>query len=64
MASISAPTTLAIFHAQKQKQPAASSSNVTLAPVDGSNGRLAVAAVNGDGVWTYDVRCVRDLGGS
>jgi hypothetical protein len=55
MASLYAPTTLAIFHSQKQKQPTASSSHVTLAQVDGSDGRLAVAAVRGDGVWTYNV---------
>lgn len=53
MASIAAPSSLATFsyaHASSSRVP-----HVTLAPVHGSKGRLAVAAVHGDGVWTYDV---------
>ena len=55
MASISPPTSLASF-----SYPHGSSSklrHVTLGPVHGSSEPMAVAAVQGDGVWTYDV-CV------
>ena len=53
MASISASTSLATFttpHASSSKLP-----HVSLNPVYGGNAELAVAAVQGDGVWTYDV---------
>lgn len=52
MATISAPTSLATFpyaHASSSRAP-----HVTLGPVHGRP-KLAVAAVHGDGVWTYDV---------
>ena len=51
--SISTPASLATFaqpHASSSKQP-----HVTLSPVEGEDGSYAVAAVQGDGVWTYDV---------
>jgi len=53
--SISTPASLATFpqpHASTSKLP-----HVTLSPVEGGEGNaaLAVAAVQGDGVWTYDV---------
>jgi hypothetical protein len=54
--SISTPASLATF-----QQPHASSSklpHVTLSPVEGGQGNQAVAAVQGDGVWTYDVRFI------
>jgi hypothetical protein len=55
--SISTPASLATFpqpHASTSKVP-----HVTLSPVEGGEGNasLAVAAVQGDGVWTYDVGC-------
>ncbi|WWC69310.1 uncharacterized protein I206_103248 [Kwoniella pini CBS 10737] len=56
MASISTPTQLATF-----PQPHASSSKlppVTLGPVNGDSGS-AVAAVQGDGIWTYDLNTLR-----
>lgn len=55
MANISPPTLLATF----QTSHASSSKNrhVSLSPVLGSEGELAVLAVHGDGVWTYDVSC-------
>jgi hypothetical protein len=52
MASVSSPTSLASFsyqHAQSSRYP-----HVPLSPVHGTEG-IAVAAVQGDGVWTYDV---------
>ncbi|BEJ11039.1 hypothetical protein CspHIS471_0104610 [Cutaneotrichosporon sp. HIS471] len=57
MASISAPTQLATFpnaQASSSRLP-----HIQLAPVHGSRGRLAVAAVNADGVWTYDIKTLR-----
>ncbi|KAL1413461.1 hypothetical protein Q8F55_001229 [Vanrija albida] len=57
MASISAPTSLATFpyaHASSSRVP-----HVTLNPVHGSRSRLAVAAVHGDGVWTYDIKTLK-----
>ncbi|KAK4686673.1 hypothetical protein P7C73_g3446, partial [Tremellales sp. Uapishka_1] len=57
MAAISTPTSLATFpsaHASSSKLP-----HVTLSAVKGSNGKLAVAAVQGDGVWTYDLKTLR-----
>jgi hypothetical protein len=51
--SISTPASLATFpqpHASTSKLP-----HVTLSPVEGGDGNQAVAAVQGDGVWTYDV---------
>lgn len=53
MASITTPSSLATFdyaHASSSRVP-----HITLGPVYGSKGKLAVAAVHGDGVWTYDV---------
>ncbi|BEI79966.1 hypothetical protein CcaverHIS002_0104950 [Cutaneotrichosporon cavernicola] len=57
MASISAPTQLATFpnaQASSSRLP-----HIQLAPVHGSRGRLAVAAVKADGVWTYDIKTLR-----
>ncbi|GMK59580.1 hypothetical protein CspeluHIS016_0801860 [Cutaneotrichosporon spelunceum] len=57
MASISAPTQLATFanaQASSSRLP-----HIQLAPVHRSGGRLAVAAVNANGVWTYDIRTLR-----
>jgi hypothetical protein len=56
--SISTPASLATFpqpHASTSKLP-----HVTLSPVEGGEGNavLAVAAVQGDGVWTYDVSSI------
>lgn len=54
MSSISTPTSLATFsnpHASGSKQ---ARPHVALSPVFGQS-NLAVAAVQGDGVWTYDV---------
>lgn len=51
--SISTPASLATFsqpHASSSKLP-----HVTLNPVEGGDDLHAVAAVQGDGVWTYDV---------
>ncbi|WWC60934.1 uncharacterized protein I303_103510 [Kwoniella dejecticola CBS 10117] len=56
MTSISTPTQLATFsqpHASSSKLPA-----VTLSPVIGDPG-CAVAAVRGDGIWTYDLNTLR-----
>ncbi|WWD16075.1 hypothetical protein CI109_100500 [Kwoniella shandongensis] len=56
MTSISAPTQLATFaqpHASSSKLP-----HVRLSPVVG-DARSAVAAVQGDGVWTYDLSTLR-----
>ncbi|WVQ98874.1 hypothetical protein IAU59_006005 [Kwoniella sp. CBS 9459] len=56
MASISTPTSLATFsqpHASSSKGP-----HITLSPVVGDAGS-AVAAVRGDGVWTYDLSTLR-----
>ncbi|KAK8869661.1 hypothetical protein IAR55_000229 [Kwoniella newhampshirensis] len=56
MTSISAPTSLATFaqpHASSSKMP-----HVRLSPVVG-DARSAVAAVQGDGVWTYDLSTLR-----
>ncbi|ODN83191.1 hypothetical protein L202_01379 [Cryptococcus amylolentus CBS 6039] len=56
MASISAPTSIATFpqpHASTSKLP-----HVALSPVVG-DARSAVAAVQGDGVWTYDLSTLR-----
>jgi hypothetical protein len=53
MTSISSPTLLATFsnnHASSSKLP-----HVVLSPVIGASESLAVAAVQGDGIWTYDV---------
>lgn len=53
MASISSPSSLASFsssHASSSKRP-----HVSLNPVQGREDGLAVAAVRGDGIWTYDV---------
>lgn len=57
MASIFTPTLLATF----QTSHASSSKNrhVALSPVHGSGGELAVVAVQGDGVWTYDVSSIK-----
>lgn len=51
--SISTPASLATFtqpHASSSKLP-----HVSLSAVEGGDGSYAVAAVQGDGVWTYDV---------
>ena len=51
--SISASSALATFstsHPSTSKLP-----HVTVAPVHGGGGSLAVAAVQGNGIWTYDV---------
>ncbi|WVR05325.1 hypothetical protein IAU60_002339 [Kwoniella sp. DSM 27419] len=56
MASISTPTQLATFsqpHASSSKAP-----HIVLSPVIG-NPNSAVAAVRGDGVWTYDLSTLR-----
>ncbi|WWD01231.1 hypothetical protein V866_008173 [Kwoniella sp. B9012] len=56
MASISTPTQLATFsqpHASSSKTP-----HVTLSPVVGDS-KCAVAAVRGDGIWTYDLNTLR-----
>ncbi|WVQ71724.1 hypothetical protein IAR50_001265 [Cryptococcus sp. DSM 104548] len=56
MASIAAPTSIATFpqpHASTSKLP-----HVSLNPVVG-DARSAVAAVQGDGVWTYDLSTLR-----
>ncbi|WWC89874.1 uncharacterized protein L201_004802 [Kwoniella dendrophila CBS 6074] len=56
MTSISTPTQLATFsqpHASSSKTP-----HVTLNPVIGDSG-CAVAAVRGDGIWTYDLNTLR-----
>lgn len=53
MASISAPTLLATY--QSSHASSSKDRHVSLAPVYGSQGELAVLAVQGDGVWTYDV---------
>ncbi|WRT67285.1 uncharacterized protein IL334_004252 [Kwoniella shivajii] len=56
MASLSTPTQLATFsqpHASSSK-----SSHITLNPVIGDSG-CAVAAVKGDGVWTYNLSTLR-----
>lgn len=56
MTSIAAPSSLATFpytHASTSR-----AAHITLAPVHGSKGKLAVAAVNGDGVWSYDVSTI------
>lgn len=53
MASITTPTSLASFsspHASSSKTP-----HVALSPVLGRSKEWAVAAVQGDGIWTYDV---------
>jgi hypothetical protein len=53
MTSISTPTSLATFqtsHASSSKLQ-----HVALSEVELSGSKLAVAAVQGDGVWTYDV---------
>jgi phosphotransferase system IIA component len=53
MTSISTPTSLATFqtaHASSSKLQ-----HVSLSEVELSGSKLAVAAVQGDGVWTYDV---------
>lgn len=58
MASVSSPTSLASFsyqHAQSSRYP-----HVPLSPVHGTEG-VAVAAVQGDGVWTYDVSAAVSL---
>lgn len=57
MATLSAPTLLATFN---DSGALASSSktapnHVSLSEVEGSEGRLAVATVQGNGVWTYEV---------
>ncbi|CAK9785466.1 hypothetical protein CC85DRAFT_330400 [Cutaneotrichosporon oleaginosum] len=57
MASISSPTQLATF--QNAQASSSRLPHVQLAPVHGSRGRLAVAAVNADGVWTYDIKTLR-----
>ncbi|ORY24961.1 hypothetical protein BCR39DRAFT_545369 [Naematelia encephala] len=57
MASISSATSLATFplpHASSSKLP-----HISLNPVLGSDEQLAVAAVQGDGVWTYDLSTLR-----
>jgi hypothetical protein len=57
MASMTTPSSLATFdysHASSSRVP-----HITLGGVHGSKGKLAVAAVHGDGVWTYDVSSQR-----
>lgn len=53
MAGISNPTSLATF--QNARASSSKLSHVALSGVSGSDGSLAVAAVSGEGVWTYDV---------
>ncbi|GFZ45721.1 hypothetical protein JCM24511_03450 [Saitozyma sp. JCM 24511] len=57
MTSISTPTSLATFqtaHASSSKLQ-----HVSLSEVELSGSKLAVAAVQGDGVWTYDLQTLR-----
>ena len=55
MTSISSPTSLASFQYAHASSSKLRQSHITLSPVHGAASPLAVAAVQGDGVWTYDV---------
>jgi hypothetical protein len=55
MASISTPTSLATFTSPHASSSSSKLPHIALNPVRGSKAKLAVAAVQGDGVWTYDV---------
>ncbi|ORX33750.1 hypothetical protein BD324DRAFT_638442 [Kockovaella imperatae] len=59
MTSISSPTSLATFSNAQASSSKLHQSHVMLSAVHGAATPFAVAAVQGDGVWTYDLNTLR-----